>query len=501
LQFIRQGAGVLVIQQRVRWRWMETPFAIVPADCRISTGTSARLLSGKGVLAQTGHWAAARTVPARERHTRVYYFGAPGTSGHGDRPLTSALKVPLRWAQSHEGLLGVLVTTVFINTGQGSMAPVLPLYAESLGVSLALVGLVVGGFGFGRLVMNIPAGLLADRFGQRVVICTGPAVVAVATLLMGFSTEYWHLLTLRFVQGMGGGMFMTIATAYASTIAGPERRARYASYQQSAQSLGAGIGPVLGGTIAQAFGLRAPFFVVGGLAVIAFVWALFRVREPKPSPAPTPKANVGGTSSTLRRFAVIDLLATPTYIAACFFTAAMFGNSSSGRNNLVPLHMDSLGFTPSQIGSVLTLAVAAQFMAIAFFGGLSDRTGRRLVVLPCALVLGAGMIAFVLSRNYWALAAAMFVMQAAEGLAAPVPVAFVADVSKRFGRPGLAFGVYRTFGDAGLVVIPVMFGFVADRFGITWGLVGPAALFVAASVLVFLVAKEPPRQARLHRAT
>ena len=180
--------------------------------------------------------------------------------------LARGLTPPLRWVRDNESLVAVLIAAAVINIGQSSMAPVLPIYAQQLGVSVTLVGLAVGAFGIGRLVMNVSAGILADRFGRRLTLSIGPAVVAVAAVLMGFSNAYWQLLALRLVQGLRSGMFLTTVTVFTSEIAGPRRRARYLSYQQSAQIMGNGIGPAIGGVAAEVWGLHAPFYLFGALA-------------------------------------------------------------------------------------------------------------------------------------------------------------------------------------------------------------------------------------------
>ena len=161
--------------------------------------------------------------------------------------------------------------------GQGVVGPVLPLYARDFGVSATMVGLTLTVFALARLILNIPAGLIADRLGRRVLLIGGPILTSIGMFGSGFAGDIWSLLIWRFVAGAGSAFFMSGALIYLIDIAPPDLRARYVATNQWALSVGVALGPGLGGLVAERWGLAAPFHLVGVIALFAAVYAVFRL--------------------------------------------------------------------------------------------------------------------------------------------------------------------------------------------------------------------------------
>ena len=181
---------------------------------------------------------------------------------------------PLRENQT---LLFLCLATVTVMMGQGVISPVLPRFARSFDVNATLVGFTISAFGLGRMLMNLPVGLLADRFGRRLLLFGGPTVTALSSAACALTPDFWSLVGLRFISGMGSAMFMTGALIYITDIADASNRARFISLNQGSLLLGVSLGPVLGGFVAQWFGLRAPFWAVAVLAGACAVWAFARI--------------------------------------------------------------------------------------------------------------------------------------------------------------------------------------------------------------------------------
>ena len=209
--------------------------------------------------------------------------------------------VPLR--ENHI-LLMLCMTTVVIMLGQGIISPVLPLFAESFGVKVALVGTTVGAFGLARLFVDLPAGYLSERWGRRILVVGGPAITALASVASGLSPNLWALLAFRFLAGAGSAMYMTGALIYLVEITEEGNRGRLMSIYQGSLLLGAGSGPAVGGFVAALFGYRAPFYVVGALAAATTLWAFAHMPEPRRSeveeerPPPVDRAAAAASRST-----------------------------------------------------------------------------------------------------------------------------------------------------------------------------------------------------------
>jgi MFS family permease len=117
------------------------------------------------------------------------------------------------------------ITTAFISFGQGIIGPVLPLYAREFGVGAAMIGVVVGAFGIARLIVNLPAGLVSERHGRRLLLVGGPIISFISSVLMGIAGSYPELVAYRFMYGVGSAMYMTGAMTFIADVTTRENRA------------------------------------------------------------------------------------------------------------------------------------------------------------------------------------------------------------------------------------------------------------------------------------
>ncbi|MBM3139246.1 MAG: MFS transporter, partial [Chloroflexi bacterium] len=202
------------------------------------------------------------------------------------RPSRSARPSPLRGAlralgplREHEQLLMISISTVLVMAGQGVIAPILPLFARDFGVGTAAIGLTLSTFALARLLLNVPLGVVSDRLGRRPLLIGGPLVTAIGMIGSGIAPDIYQLLAWRFVAGAGSAMYMTGAQIYLADISTPLNRARFIGTNQGALLLGTSSGPAIGGAVAELWGLRAPFHVVGVAALVAMVYAWARLPE------------------------------------------------------------------------------------------------------------------------------------------------------------------------------------------------------------------------------
>ena len=103
--------------------------------------------------------------------------------------------------REHERLLMISISTVLVMAGQGVISPILPLYARQFGVGAAAVGLTLTVFALARLLLNVPLGLLSDRYGRRLLLVGGPVITAVGMIGSGLAPTFAQLLLWRFVAG------------------------------------------------------------------------------------------------------------------------------------------------------------------------------------------------------------------------------------------------------------------------------------------------------------
>lgn len=384
----------------------------------------------------------------------------------------------------------ISISTVLVMAGQGVIAPVLPLFAEQLGVSAAVIGLTLSTFALARLILNVPLGILSDRYGRRLLLVSGPLVTAVGMIGSGLAGDIYQLLAWRFVAGAGSAMYMTGAQIYLADISTPENRARFIGTNQGALLFGVSIGPGIGGIVAEFWGLSAPFHVVGVAALIATVYAYIRIPETRPeTPEPAPAQQPTAPGAKPPRRAWVTLLLSRDFLAVASVTLAIFFTRTAARQTIMPLLAAArFGFTAGTLGILFTVMSVINLILIAPAAWIADRFGRKAAIIPSGLATAAALMLMGLSGTTTIFIVAAILLALGTSIAGPAPAAYAADIAPPHLR-GLAMGMYRSSGDIGFMVGPPLLGWVADHTSYSTALISNAAL-VAITALFFLTARE-----------
>ena len=366
--------------------------------------------------------------------------------------------------------------------GQGVVGPVLPLYARDFGVSATMVGLTLTVFALARLILNIPAGLIADRFGRRVLLIGGPILTSIGMFGSGFAGDIWSLLIWRFVAGAGSAFFMSGALIYLIDIAPPDLRARYVATNQWALSVGVALGPGIGGLVAERWGLAAPFHLVGVIALFAAVYAVFRLPETRRSSGPELK-----DESPAREAARIAR--SGPFLAIAFVTGTIFMTRAGTRATLVPLHADeTLAWGPGELGLVFTVTGVMTLFTLWPATWATENIGRASVILFSAMAAALGTFVIGSSSTPMWFVLGNVILTLGTGTAGPAPAAFVADLFPERMR-GLGVGLYRSAGDVGFVLGPPALGWLSDNASMSVAFQTAGCLVGAAGVYFVLVTR------------
>ncbi|HEX6699839.1 MAG TPA: MFS transporter [Gaiellaceae bacterium] len=279
----------------------------------------------------------------------------------------------------------MLVDTTFFT----ALTPLLPHYADTLGLSKLGAGVLTASFGAGTLLGAIPAGVLAARLGPKPVVLLGLGLLAATSLVFGFGASISILDGARFLQGAGGACTWTGSLAWLAAAAPSERRGEVIGTALGAGIGGALLGPAVGAAAAS-LGTRPVF---GGVAVVGGAIAAAVVAFPAPRPS------VPQRLSALRgRIGDAELLGGMWLVA---LAAMLFGSVSV----LAPLRLDRLGFGAAAIGGAFLLSAALEATASPVLGRISDRRGTlplTRVALAAATVVS---LALPWPGNAWLLGA------------------------------------------------------------------------------------------------
>jgi MFS transporter, DHA1 family, multidrug resistance protein len=330
--------------------------------------------------------------------------------------------------------------------GFGLVAPALPLFATQFGVSRAAAGAVVSAFALMRLLMAPFVGRLVNAFGERVLLATGIGVVAVSSALAGLSQSYWQLLVLRGVGGIGSIMFSVSAASLLVRVTPSHLRGRAQGVWAGAFLVGLVCGPAVG-TVAT-FSLRLPFFLYAGTLVVAGALGLGALRHSELAARQSVRSTPLALSVALRNRAYLAALA-----AAFAGDFVLVG----ARSALLPLYVrDGLGLSAGWAYAAFLIVSLVSGVLLLPIGKVADTAGRRPVIVV-GLVVGA--LAFLLLPTLPA-TALIGVAAASDAVA---PGAVMGDVVA--GTGGTVVAVFQMAGDLGLVLGPIVTGWVADAAG------------------------------------
>jgi MFS family permease len=262
----------------------------------------------------------------------------------------------------------VLVDTMFF----AAITPLLPYYADRLGLSKAAAGALVAAYPAGTLLLSLPAGWLAARIGVRRTVVAGLILMAVASLAFGFAEDAVLLGAARFLQGVGSAATWAGGLAWLVAAAPPDRRAELIGTAFGAAIGGVMLGPVVG-ALAREIGTGAVFAAV---AVFDLALVAAALREP------VVKRQAGDPS-----LGVVEVL-RDRQAAIGAGLVALVGLFTGVVEVLVPLRLDALGAGAALIAGTFLFDAAVQAGASRPFGKWIDRRGAAPAILA-GLVAGS----------------------------------------------------------------------------------------------------------------
>ena len=384
-------------------------------------------------------------------------------------------------------LLAVVLASLVSRLGyQMARSPVLPAFAADLGTGPELLGVIVAASTITGVFFKLPAGALSDTLGRKRMMVLGALFFAFPPFLYPLVNDSWSLLALRFVHGFATAIFSPVAAAYVAGLREQGRGARLGWFA-SANDIGATGGPMLGGFLLY-FTASYPvtYLTVGALGVLALAIVLLL---PDIEPArQREKKTLGGRRTEFRQ-GVAEVLSVPPILIASGIEAVMYFGYAAFLGFL-PIYAKQVGLNDAEIALVLGAQLVAAMIVKPVAGALSDRLGRKLVIIVGLLFCVAALPLIFRSENFAGFALTSAALGIGVGAVTPVTNALIADfVSAK--RLGAAMGVFGTVFDFGESMGPIVAGFLIGSLGyaVTFDVLASLTL-VAATVLLF-AAKEP----------
>jgi MFS family permease len=353
----------------------------------------------------------------------------------------------------------------------GQERSLIPLLAEGdFGLSSGLAtSLFLVTFGLTKAPSNLLAGLLAERFGPRRVLITGWLVGFPVPLVLMWAPSWGWVIAANLLLGINQGLTWSTTVLMKIQLAGDHERGRAVGLNEFAGYAAVGISAIASGLLAERFGVRPEPFILG-LLVVAGGAALssFVVRDTH-------------LVLNLRSHLRIRPLFHDRFLRTCARTGLVNNANDAFAWALLPLLLTSGELSAAQIAGIVGTYPIVWGVLQLFTGPLSDRIGRRIPIGAGMLLQAAALACFSTTQQLAPALGAAAVLGLGTALAYPALIAAAADRAPEHRRPS-AIGFFRMWRDTGYVIGALLFGSVADIWGLPTA-AAAAALLTAASGL------------------
>jgi len=371
----------------------------------------------------------------------------------------------------------IYIPSLLMATSNQGILLVLPLYALSISGDPAYAALVVALRGIGVLLLDIPAGMLAARFGDKNVLVAGLACNAAVMAGLALWTEPLAVAVLATAQGGAAAAWFLGRQSYLTDASPATMWGRSIAVVAGINRVGSFVGPLAGGIVAASLGYGAAF-LAGALfsAVAALISLLYAKRlRPHKEPESAGLAVIGRVIAEHRNV-----------FATAGFAGLTVQLMRAGRQLLVPLFGTLIGLDPGAVGFVYSLSAVLD-MALSYPAGIAmDRFGRRWTGIPCMVVFIIGLSLLPLAKGFGGLAVAALVLGVGNGISTGICMVMGMDLAPADDRNHF-LGVWRLIGDVGSVGGPLVTGVLASAASLAFASFAVAGLG-AAGLLVFLLA-------------
>ncbi|WP_053955184.1 MFS transporter [Inediibacterium massiliense] len=379
--------------------------------------------------------------------------------------------------------LGWVVIWIYRTT----LSPIFSEIQETIGIhSDSQMGLISSFYFFGYTGMQIPAGILVDKFGKKTILIPGFLLFALAAILIGSSSTITMIYVGSLMAGIGCGSYYGAAYSLSSENIPQERRALSNAIINSGSAIGMGIG--LMGSSYLVKNIRLPWnymlYIVAALIICMIVAFSIVIRNTQREEAckNIKESQIKEKGKKEGLFAPKMLASYVLYFATCYGYYMIV--------TWLPSFLQyERGFEGIAIGSSSSLVAFASIPGALFFSRMSDKfKDRRIRLILFLEISAAAMLALVvLAPNSSILLLGLLLYGLLGKLAVdPIIISHIADSAPRESL-GTSLGVFNFFGMSSSVLAPVVTGFISDQTGTkVMGFYASAVLLIIGAAIFFI---------------
>jgi ACDE family multidrug resistance protein len=353
--------------------------------------------------------------------------------------------------------------------GVGLIAPVLPKIESAYDLSAKSLGLIITLYTLPGILLSIPIGIMADRFGRRRILLPALLIFGIAGGGCFFAHTYGTLLLMRFFQGIGGSCLTAMAMILIGDMFSEPERTSVMGINASILSVGTGIFPLLGGLLAL-ISWKTPFFlffVSVPVAMLVFRWI----------PRTVPKEQ-GEIKSYFRGAGeyIFTVKAFVLYSACAVIFSLLYGYFITFLPIFLALkfkmNSDSIGYVIAS-AAITTAIISAR-------AGWFRRLFSAIGMIPAGFFLISLALAVIpISHQVWTIYAASLIFGAGMGMTVPSAQALITGLSPTSHR-GAMSAIYGAVVRLGQTVGPVIAAYI-------WSATSPKVFYLTGAGACFLM--------------
>jgi MFS family permease len=400
----------------------------------------------------------------------------------------AAGQIVLGLKANQQQFLLLVVVNAFVGGMVGLERAVLPLLAEhdfGLTSRTAVLSFIVT-FGVTKALANLFAGGMSDRIGRKQILVAGWIIgLPVPVLIMVAPTWEW-IVAANLLLGINQGLCWSTTVIMKIDLVGPARRGLAMGLNEFAGYVAVSLAALASGFLAATYALRPqPFYLGVVFAVTGLVLSVVFVRDSR-GHAEVEASQLRSTRTTPR------LSFGQVFSLVSWKDRALFSTSQAGLVNnlndgmawgLFPLYFAAAGLALEQVGLLAAIYPGVWGLAQLGTGALSDRLGRKGMIVGGMWMQAAGISLVLLGSDFRIWAFAMGLLGLGTALVYPTLLAAISDVAHPEWRAS-AVGVYRLWRDGGYAIGALIAGVIADLLGLPWAIAAIAAVTFASGLVV-----------------
>ena len=402
----------------------------------------------------------------------------------------------------------LVVVNAFVGAMVGMERSILPAIAEhdfQLAARTAILSFIVV-FGVVKALTNYLAGRLSDAFGRKAILVGGWLIASPVPFLLMWAPSWAWVLAANVLLGASQGLTWSTTVIMKIDLAGPRSRGLAMGLNEFAGYFAVALSALVTGYVASRHGLRPePFYPGVAYVALGLGLSVLAVRETRGHVHHEAKLDEGASAEAPPSARAVFMLTSLTdRNLSSVSQAGLVNNLNDGMAwGLFPLFFAAAGMSLVQVGQLAAIYPAVWGLSQLLTGALSDRIGRKGLIVGGMWTQALAIVVTVLSRSFPGFAIGAALLGVGTAMVYPTLLAAIGDVALPSWRAS-AVGVYRLWRDLGYAIGALLAGLVADALGVAAAIWLVAAITFASGLLAALRMNEtlrrdgtrgPPRRA------